>query len=98
VAHGARILPPWGMALGLLTPWPTALGFLLPCPAAAGIWPHLAGQPTVGATPNTVHDARCIFLEIFSSTIYFSKIKEKYKKFHVGEPGRRMIPSFGECD
>jgi hypothetical protein len=46
----------------------------------------LASQPTVGATPTVVPTAagfggRCIFLEIFGSSIYFSKIKaEKYIK------------------
>jgi hypothetical protein len=51
---------------------------------------HREVQPTVGATPNAVphggrkfpaavgYGARCIFLEIFGSTIYFSKIKAKY--------------------
>jgi hypothetical protein len=63
------MLPPWGTTLGLLTPWPTVLGFLPLCPTAVGIWPHLTSQPTVGAKP--------IFLEIFASTIYFSKIKVK---------------------
>jgi hypothetical protein len=59
----------------------------------ARIWPHLAGQPTVGVTPNAVpysavgFDVRCIFLEIFGSTIYFSKIKGKNKKFRAHQPG-----------
>jgi hypothetical protein len=65
---------------------------------AAGIWPHLAHQPTVGATPNAVphalgfggkcifskvrFDVRFIFLEIFGSTIYFLK-KNIYKNFSL---------------
>jgi hypothetical protein len=50
--------------------------------------PHLAVEPTVGATPNTVpHGGRnscrhgvwrqMYIFEIFYSTIYFSKIKAK---------------------
>jgi hypothetical protein len=82
VPHGARTLPLWGTALGLLASWDAALGFLPPCPTAAGIWPHRAVQPTVGTTPNIVshavgYDARCTFLKIFDLTIYFSKIKAK---------------------
>jgi hypothetical protein len=76
VAHGAMTLPPWA----------TALGFLPLCPTAAGIWPKgsrplappLMPCPTAVGTPDAVgFDARCIFLEIFGSTIYFPKIKEK---------------------
>jgi hypothetical protein len=29
------------------------------------------------------HGGRCIFLEIFGLSIYFSKIKEKYKKIQA---------------
>jgi hypothetical protein len=54
VPHGARTLPPWGTTLGLLAPWATTLEFLPPWPTPAGIWPHRAVQPTVGATPNAV--------------------------------------------
>jgi hypothetical protein len=46
---------PWGTTLGLLTSWDVALEFL---PPTAGIWPHLAGQPTVGATPTAVAPRR----------------------------------------
>jgi hypothetical protein len=73
VGHGARTLPPWG----------TTLGFLPSSPTAAGIWPHLAGQPIVGGTPTAVPHGggRCIFLEIFGSSIYFfENEKKKYKK------------------
>jgi hypothetical protein len=87
------MLPPWGTTLGLHSPWAAALGFLPLCPTAAGIWPHRAVQPTVGATPNAVT------LPPWCTTpdVYFSKIligpfifqksrQNKYiKKFHQFE-------------
>jgi hypothetical protein len=78
-------LPPWGTTLGLLSPWVTALGFLPPCPAAAGSWPHLAGQQTVGATPNAVPHScnRGVWQQIYISRKFlvgpfiFQKSKKK---------------------
>jgi hypothetical protein len=69
------MLPPRGTALGLLAPWATTLGFLPPCPSAAGIWSHRA-VAAVG------YGDKCIFLQKFGSTIYFSKKsrENKYKK------------------
>jgi hypothetical protein len=56
------------------------------------IWPHLAGQSAIDATPNVVphggrNDVRYIVLEIFGLTIYFSKIKEKIFKNPGGASG-----------
>jgi hypothetical protein len=83
--HGARALPPWATALGILLPWATAAG-ILPLVATTAE-PDPIGQycrpleapltpwPTAAGTPSAVgHDARCTFVENFDSTIYFSKI------------------------
>jgi hypothetical protein len=68
-------------------PSPPYIGVTLPpYPTATGIWPHLAGQATVGGVPTVVpHGGRnaainAYFSNFFDLSIYFSKIKEFFLK------------------
>jgi hypothetical protein len=79
VAHGAKALPPWAAAVGILPP----------CPIAAGTGPHRPVLPTVG---RGVRRQMNISRKFQFDHLFFENHDNKYKKIALirsGNGGRR---------